>query len=80
MLLTILFAAAPAMQAPATPVCHRIAVEHAKSVLRPADSPNGARQLGELPPGGLHLTVVRTDGGCIVPTLVKDGYGGPAHR
>jgi hypothetical protein len=34
-----------------------------------------AAPLGELPSGGLHLTVVRTIGGCQVPTLIKDGYG-----
>jgi len=34
-----------------------------------------AAPLGELPSGGLHLTVVRRIGSCQVPTLVREGYG-----
>lgn len=33
------------------------------------------RNLVELPPGGLYLTVVRRIGNCQIPTLVKHGFG-----
>jgi hypothetical protein len=40
--------------------------------VRPKAQPH---KLGELPPGGLYLTVVRHVGHCQIPTLVRDGYG-----
>ena len=46
-----------------------------KAVARIPPPTARAAPLGELPSGGLHLTVVRTIGGCQVPTLIKDGYG-----
>lgn len=41
-----------------------------------ADGPGTRlRNLGELPPGGLYLTVVRRIGNCQIPTLIGDGFG-----
>jgi hypothetical protein len=33
----------------------------------------GARKLGELPPADLHLTVMRSIGGCALATIKTDG-------
>lgn len=38
------------------------------------------RKLGELPPGDLHLTVVREVEGCPEPTVVRQGYGAVKER
>jgi hypothetical protein len=39
-----------------------------------------ARRLGELPPGNLELAVVREEGGCITPVIVRYGIGGARGR
>jgi hypothetical protein len=39
-----------------------------------------ARRLGELPPGNLELAVVREEGGCITPVIVRYGIGGAPGR
>ena len=41
--------------------------------LQPLGEAPGARKLGELPPADLHLTVMRSIGGCALATIKTDG-------
>lgn len=47
-------------------------------LLRPQDKrgPAGAQTLASLPPAGMHLTVMRSVGGCAVSTMVRQNVQG----
>jgi hypothetical protein len=74
--------AAQAAPLPAVPAC-----QNAKPGVAAAgslyDHSGGVRaqRLGELPPADLILTVLRREGGCERPVIVRYGIGGtPVHR
>ena len=51
-------------------VCPKSKVQHARDWSRLR-----TRNLGELPPGDLHLTVVRRVGDCTLRTVIRTGIG-----
>lgn len=81
LLLTAL--AATTLSAPPAPSCPKLQVAdpaRPAALLRPQDrrGPDGAQTLASLPPAGMHLTVMRSVGGCAVSTMVRQnvqGYG-----
>lgn len=81
LLLTAL--AATTLSAPPAPSCPKLQVAdpaRPAALLRPQDrrGPDGAQTLASLPPDGMHLTVMRSVGGCAVSTMVRQnvqGYG-----
>lgn len=81
LLLTAL--AATTLSAPPAPSCPKLQVAdpaRPAAALRPQDrrGPGGAQTLASLPPAGMHLTVMRSVGGCAVSTMVRQnvqGYG-----
>lgn len=82
LLLTAL--AATALSAPPVPSCPKEATlqvadpARPAALLRPQDrrGPSGAQTLASLPPAGMHLTVMRSVGGCAVSTLVRQNVQG----
>jgi hypothetical protein len=66
-LLAAAAAAGPAPQADAFPC------GPAKPIPAQTREGPGARKLGELPPADLHLTVMRSIGGCALATIKTDG-------
>ena len=81
LLLTALVATT--LSAPPAPSCPKLQVAdpaRPAALLRPQDrrGPDGAQTLASLPPDGMHLTVMRSVGGCAVSTMVRQnvqGYG-----
>ncbi|WP_114952711.1 hypothetical protein [Sphingosinicella terrae] len=88
MLLTILFAALPAVAAASAPVPEALAGAAAQAdkcpdlrprPVGPADDAQ-PRRLGDLPPGRLELTVHREVDGCPIPAVLREGIGGAGGR
>lgn len=79
LLLTAL--AATTLSAPPAPSCPKLQVAdpaRPAALLRPQDrrGPDGAQTLASLPPAGMHLTVMRSVGGCAVSTMVRQNVQG----
>ena len=79
LLLTAL--AATTLSAPPAPSCPKLQVAdpaRPAALLRPQDrrGPDGAQTWASLPPAGMHLTVMRSVGGCAVSTMVRQNVQG----
>ena len=75
-------ASAQVVEQPPVRACPPEAAVHAAwragALLRPQDrrGDQGAQTLGSLPPADVHLAVLRSVGGCSVPTKIRDDYQG----
>ena len=74
-LIAVLTAVAVPPAAEAKPVCHNSAPVTAGASLYTANPDARLRRLDTLPPANLILTVLRREGGCEVPVIVRYGIG-----
>ena len=60
----------------AAPICHHAKLEYAAG----RDAPVRARPLTEEPAANLYLGVLRFDGRCETPVMIRENFGGSATK